>query len=383
MSRRQQHKILLILGLVAFSGCKAAKPDTEILLTITSPVGIDRLTVTARNIFGERSSVEEEFSTRDIRIDPFVILIRPSTIAVTDDTGFLVFAHGYSQGRVVVAGKQFLKFEDRRRVLVELRLFEDYTDADRDGFQDCQTRNDDPQCDCNDGNDQINPFVLESCNDNFDNNCSGYPPNEGCGCREDAICTSLPPEQWGLAGVGACAFGTLPCVVEPGKTEGAYLDTCVGAGEPSIEIVGDGIDNDCDGSVDEGGDCTPGETRPCFRGQIGAAMPPVFGLCQAGTQTCLPIGLWEDRCVNQIAPSRPQGSVGYAELRCDGLDEDCDGVFDEEPDFDTDADSYTICGTCKSEFLPAPSDKTQPWLCAEAIDCDDGDPLVNPGAMES
>ena len=33
--------------------------------------------------------------------------------------------------------------------------------------------------------------------------------------------------------------------------------------------------------------------------------------------------------------------------QCDGLDNDCDGVIDDEPYFDADADGFTRCGTCR------------------------------------
>jgi len=35
------------------------------------------------------------------------------------------------------------------------------------------------------------------------------------------------------------------------------------------EICGDGIDNNCDGSPDEGCGCVEGETRFCYTGPIG------------------------------------------------------------------------------------------------------------------
>ena len=44
--------------------------------------------------------------------------------------------------------------------------------------------------------------------------------------------------------LGVCAAGTLQC-------QGGVL-VCVPNNSPSTEICGDGLDNDCDGLVDEG-----------------------------------------------------------------------------------------------------------------------------------
>jgi hypothetical protein len=61
------------------------------------------------------------------------------------------------------------------------------------------------------------------------------------------------------------------------------------------------------------------------------------------------------------------GTAPTAEI-CNGLDDDCDGLFDE--DFDGDGDGYTTCGTRTSDGGSVPPD------------CDDSDPNIHPGATE-
>ncbi|MDY0000163.1 MAG: CAP domain-containing protein, partial [Polyangia bacterium] len=67
-------------------------------------------------------------------------------------------------------------------------------------------------------------------------------------------------------GVGACQDGTETCV-------GGTWGSCAGQVLPSAETC-DGADNDCNGTVDDPCDCSPGTTRPC-----GTSV----GECSAGT----------------------------------------------------------------------------------------------------
>ncbi len=82
--------------------------------------------------------------------------------------------------------------------------------------------------------------------------------------------------------------------------------------------AGNGLDDNCDGRVDEGCACTPGAVEPCFLGPPGKHL---IGACSDGTQTCqgAEFGTWGD-CKGSIAPSAE---------RCDKLDNDCNGCADD------------------------------------------------------
>jgi hypothetical protein len=137
--------------------------------------------------------------------------------------------------------------------------------------------------------------------DGLDNDFDGVVDN-GCACLpgESTFClTGLP---------GVCAAGTATCL-----PNGEGYGFCVPNAEPQPEICGDGLDNDCDGRVDNGCACEPGESTFCLTG-----LP---GICSAGTAMCLQNGEGYGFCVPNAEPQ--------PEICGDGLDNDCDGEADE------------------------------------------------------
>ncbi|HII72357.1 TPA: hypothetical protein HA265_06400 [Candidatus Woesearchaeota archaeon] len=98
-------------------------------------------------------------------------------------------------------------------------------DQDGDGFGiDCPRG-----FDCNDNNPAVNPAATELCN-NIDDNCNN-------------IIDEYVTRQCGATDVGICAFGTERCVNGNWQGCNAVL--------PSQEVC-DSVDNNCDGTVDEG-----------------------------------------------------------------------------------------------------------------------------------
>ncbi|HSD19367.1 MAG TPA: putative metal-binding motif-containing protein [Anaeromyxobacter sp.] len=83
---------------------------------------------------------------------------------------------------------------------------------------------------------------------------------------------------------------------------------------PAAEVC-NGADDDCDGSVDEGCDCSADAERACYEGPPATAG---VGACHAGAQRCAS-GRWGE-CTGAQSPS---------EEVCNAIDDDCDGAVDE------------------------------------------------------
>ena len=206
-------------------------------------------------------------------------------------------------------------------------------DADLDGFFDeadaaCAANYGD-QADCDDALAITNPGAVELC-DGMDNDCNGAVPLEEVDNDLDGYVECDPPEANHVgspAGGGDCDDGNN--AVLPGAAEFCNV-----------------IDDDCDGEIDEDFDA---DGDGFVDGSIAA--------CEAAHD---PLNLDCDDSNADVYPDQ-------AEI-CDGLDNDCDTLIDE--DFDSDGDGY---------FSEAEADCA---LVYADLDCDDVVPTVFPFNFE-
>jgi hypothetical protein len=114
----------------------------------------------------------------------------------------------------------------------------------------------------------------------------------------------------------------------------------------------DGTDNDCDGAVDEAGVGDPNAPARCATGQP--------GICAAGRLACL------DGSEACIPDEQPEEEV------CDGYDNNCDGVIDEDLVNDCGRCGPTPAETCNGEDDDCDGTIDEGELCEGDGVCVDG-----------
>jgi hypothetical protein len=162
----------------------------------------------------------------------------------------------------------------------------------------------------------------------LDDDCDGRI-DEDCACVEGATqpCFGGPP---GAAGVSSCVAGMQTCREQ-------RFGECVAHVLPGVErCLNDGVDDDCNGVIDD----VPGLGAAC-------TVPGASGACAAGTYQCMGGSLPE--CAG-AAPTRET---------CNGVDDDCDGTVDE------DEGATVTCVVCEPACAAG-------QLCADGVCCDVG-----------
>lgn len=152
----------------------------------------------------------------------------------------------------------------------------------------------------------------EICDNGLDDNRDGRV-DENCPCSASAQQRCYPgrPDE---AGGTRCGWGTMRC--EPSGTWGA----CTGFGRPQEEVC-NGVDDNCDGRIDEECECPrEGESRSCYGAEESTRNVSV---CRAGTQRC------ERDMVGRLTWGLCTGMVVPDFEQCNGIDDNCDGQVDE------------------------------------------------------
>ncbi|HYV92086.1 MAG TPA: MopE-related protein [Chitinophagales bacterium] len=252
----------------------------------------------------------------------------------------------------------------------ECNGFTAYVDADNDGFGDISSSIFVSDCilpagyvmdssDCNDNNALVNPFSIEVC-DGIDNNCDGN--------IDEGVLITFYADADGDT-YGNSSDSTLACSMPGGYViNNTDCDDNNAAVNPAALEICDGIDNNCDGNIDEG----------LLLTFYADADGDTFGDASNSTLACSQPGGYvadnsdcDDNNVT-VNPAAPE--------ICDGIDNNCDGNIDEglllifyaDADGDTygDAGNSTLACSMPGGYV------------TDTSDCDDNNALVNPGAPE-
>ncbi|HND31304.1 MAG TPA: putative metal-binding motif-containing protein, partial [Myxococcota bacterium] len=233
-------------------------------------------------------------------------------------------------------------------------------DADQDGYA--------AGDDCDDANAAVYPQASERC-DGIDNNCDGEIDGASA---EDQVPLYADTDA---DGYGDAAASTVACPGQPGWVDDATdcndgdAGIFPGAGERC-----NGVDDNCDGTVDE---ATATDATEWFLDDDGDAFgDPSQGLtaCEAPPGYEAASGDCDDQD-REVHPGAPE--------RCDSRDNNCDGQTDESAAIDAaswypdgDGDGFGA-DTGAVVACEAP-----PGFSAADADCDDADPAIFPGAAE-
>ncbi len=252
-----------------------------------------------------------------------------------------------------------------------------YMDRDEDSFGDSTTTTtaceqpdgyvDDPS-DCDDLDAEVHVGATEYCN-GYDDDCDGAVDEPG----------ALGATTWYADGDGD-GFGNIIATIESCDQPDGYITDSTDCNDleaainPDADEYCDGVDNDCDGVIDEDSAL---DVSTWYRDLDHDG----YGDADSTTDACTaPVGFVTDStdCDDTLFDVNPAAS----EL-CNGMDDDCDGEIDESSALDAitwymdrDGDGF---GDPDIDLVAC----DQPSMyVVNGSDCDDLEPEVYPGAPE-
>jgi hypothetical protein len=158
-------------------------------------------------------------------------------------------------------------------------------------------------------------------------------------------CSGFQPCQAGFSCCGSSCYdletdesncGTCNATCSPKENSNALCESglcTLGTCKANFADCDANPDNGCEWNVLQDGACAcvPGEKQPCYQGAPGTKD---IGACKGGFQTCKADGTGWGACVGQVLPKY--------EICANSIDEDCDGVLDNNEDLDK--DGWSSCG---------------------------------------
>ena len=229
--------------------------------------------------------------------------------------------------------------------------------------------------DCDDASAAVNPGATETCN-GIDDDCDGATDDDD----PSVSGTATWYRDGDGDGYGDPATTAAACSAPAGHVADATdCDDATAAVSPAAAETCNGIDDDCDGDIDDDDPSVSGTTTfyADLDGDGYGDAGNTLDACQAPSS----YGSDATDCDDATAAVSPAAAE-----TCNGIDDDCDGdIDDDDPSvsgtatwyLDDDGDGFGDAAATATA-CSAPADHV-----ASATDCDDGDGGVYPGAAET